>query len=215
MPPSVVNKPITPEQSGGGPREMEFILERMIGRAYTVTLVKVVEVQSGGVGPVGFISATDLVQQVDGNNDGIPNEPMKGIPYFRLQGGANAVIIDPKPGDLGIALFARRDISTVKQSKKEGPPPSLRSHDVSDGLYVGGILNGTPSQFLHFLDSGIHLQSTGVFTVDAKLMQVNCSVKSTGEIDDKTGSMQKMRDEYNSHAGHLGSGGSTPSVPME
>lgn len=212
---SAVNKPITAEQSVGGPRELEFIIERMIGKAYTMTLVRVVEVQPGGVGPVGFLSAVDLLQQVDGNNSGIANEPMEGIPYFRLQGGGNAVIIDPKPGDLGLAVFARRDISVTKQSKQEGPPPSLRSHDVSDGIYIGGILNGMPTQFLHFLDGGIHLQSTGVFTVDATLMQVNCSVKSTGEVDDKTGSMQLMREQYNSHIGHMPSGGSTPNVPME
>jgi len=141
MPPSVA-KPVSVEQSVGGPRELEYIIERMIGRAYTISLVKVVSVQAGGVGPVGFLSATDLLQQVDGNNQGIPNQPMENIPYFRLQGGANAVIMDPKPGDIGLAAFCRRDITVTKQSKEEGPPPSLRAHDVSDGLYIGGLLNG-------------------------------------------------------------------------
>lgn len=212
---SAVNKPITAEQSCGGPRELEFIIERMIGKAYTMTLVRVVDVQPGGSGPVGFLSAVDLLQQVDGNNNGIANESMKGLPYFRLQGGANAVIIDPKPGDLGLAVFARRDITVTKQSKQEGPPPSLRSHDVSDGIYIGGILNGAPSQFLRFLDSGVHIQATGPLTVDATLMQVNCPIVSTGDIKDHTNSMQAMRDQYNAHTGHLATGGVTPSVPME
>ena len=211
---SAVNKPITPEQSVGGAREMEFIIERMIGRAYTITLVKVVSVKAGATGPVGFVNATDLLQQVDGSNAGIPNEPMENLPYFRIQGGANAVIIDPKPGDLGLAAFARRDISVAKYSKEEGPPPSLRAHDVSDGIYLGGILNGAPTQWIHFLDSGIHLKATGEFKVDASHMQVNCTVTTTGEVIDHTGSMQLMRDQYNAHQGH-NLPGSPPSVVME
>lgn len=214
MQPSVVN-PATPEQSVGGPREWEFILERLIGKSYTISLVKVNEVTPGATGPVGFLSATDLIQQTDGNNDGIANVPMKNMPYFRLQGGSNAIIIDPKPGDIGLAAFARRDISALKQSKAEGPPPSLRTHDVSDGLYLGGLLNGAPTQWIQFLDSGINIKATAAVTIDAALLQVNCPIISTEDITDHTSSMQVMRDQYNGHAGHMPSGGSTPSVPME
>jgi hypothetical protein len=214
MPPSVA-KPFRAEDSSGGPLETEFILERLIGRAYTITLVKVGEVQAGGTGPVGFLSATDLIQQMDGNNQGIPNVPMENLPYFRLQGGANAIIIDPKPGDIGLAAFARRDITVTKQNKTEGPPPSLRTHDVSDGLYLGGLLNGAPSQWIQFLDSGIHIKATAAVTIDATLLQVNCPITSTGDITDHTSSMQDMRDQYNAHIGHTPTGGATPSVPME
>lgn len=214
MPQSVV-KPVTPEQSSGGPREWEYIIERLIGRAYTITLVKVNEVQPGATGPVGFLSATDLTQQANGSNEGIANVPMENIPYFRLQGGSNAVIIDPKPGDIGLAAFARRDISEIKRSKAEGPPPSLRTHDVSDGLYLGGLLNGAPSQWIHFLDSGINIKATSTVTIDATLLQVNCPITSTGDITDHTNSMQAMRDQYNSHTGHVLPGGAAPNVPME
>lgn len=214
MQPSVA-KPFTAEQSVGGPREQEAIIERMIGRAYTISLVKVDSVIPGAAGPVGYLSATDLIQQIDGNNDGIPNVPMENIPYFRLQGGGNAIIIDPKPGDIGLIAFARRDITVTKQTKEEGPPPSLRTHDVSDGLYIGGLLNGAPSQWIHFLDAGVHIKSTAPVTIDATLLQVNCPIISTGDITDHTSSMQTMRDQYNAHIGHAPSGGSSPSVPME
>jgi hypothetical protein len=208
MPPSVA-KPYRAEDSSGGPLETEFILERLIGRAYTMTLVKVGEVQPGGTGPVGFLSATDLIQQMNGNNEGIPNVPMENLPYFRLQGGGNAIIIDPKPGDIGLAVFARRDITVAKQNKTEGPPPSLRSHDVSDGLYIGGLLNGAPSQWIQFLDSGINIKATSTLTIDAPKLKV------LGDVEDSVGTMQLMRDQYNAHIGHAPSGGSPPSVPME
>ncbi len=207
-----VVKPFTADESVGGAREWEAILLRLIGRSYTATVVKVDAVQAGGTGPVGFLDATDLVQQLDGSNQGIPNVSMRRLPYFRLQGGANAVIIDPKPGDLGIAIFARRDISTVKNTKAEGPPPSLRAHDVSDGLYIGGILNGAPQQWIQFLDNGINIKSTAAVTIDASLLQVNCPIISTGDITDHTGSMQSMRDQYNPHT-HPGGG--APNIPMD
>lgn len=211
---SSVAKPVRPEDSVGGAREWEFILSRFIGRTYTATLVKVDSVQPGGVGPVGFLNATDLIQQVDGNNQGIPNVSMLNMPYFRLQGGANAMILDPKPGDIGLAVFAQRDISELKRSKEQGPPPSLRTHDVSDGLYIGGLLNGQPQQWIHFLDSGVHIKSTDAVTIDATLLQVNCPIKSTGDITDHTSSMQTMRDQYNAHSGHSFPG-DAPDVPMD
>lgn len=162
-----VVKPFTADESVGGAREWEAILARLIGKSYTVTLVKVDSVEPGATGPVGFVDATDLVQQMNGNNEGIPNVSMRRLPYFRLQGGSNAVIMDPRPGDLGIAVFARRDISKVKETKTEGPPPSLRTHDVSDGLYIGGVLNGAPAQYLRFLESGVEIVSNGDLAITA------------------------------------------------
>lgn len=205
-------KPVRPEESVGGALEFEYIISRFLGRTYTATLVKVNTVQAGATGAVGFLSATDLIQQMNGSNQGIPNVPMQKMPYFRLQGGANAVIIDPKPGDIGLAVFAQRDISELKQSKEEGAPPSLRMHDVSDGLYIGGLLNGAPQQWIQFLDSGINIKATAAVTIDASLLQVNCPITSTGDITDHTGSMQTMRDQYNPHA-HPGGG--APNIPMD
>ena len=214
-----VSRPFTPDEMAGGAREWETIISKMIGKAYTVTLVKVVSVKAGGTGPVGFLTAVDLIQQMDGNNQGIPNAPMHDMPYFRLQGGSNAVIIDPKPGDIGLAAFCYRDISETKRSKTEAPPPSLRSHDPSDGVYFGGLLNGTPQQYIHFLASGIHLQSTGVFTVDASLMQVNCGIKATGDITDNSGdqaqSMSSMRAVYNSHTHNENDSGGPTDPPNQ
>lgn len=207
-----------PADESTGAREWESILGRMIGKACTVTIVRVNSVESGATGPVGFLSATDLTQQMDGNNVGLPNKPLHKMPYFRLQGGANAVVIDPLPGDLGIAVFAQRDISETKRNKTEAPPPSLRTHDQSDGIYLGGILNGAPTQWLHFLESGVHIQSTGVLEVDATLMQVNCPIKATGDITDNSGtqsaSMASMRSTYNTHT-HPGDSGGTTGEPNQ
>lgn len=232
-------KPITAEESIDGARQWEYIISRMIGKAYTATLVRVTGIHGGAVAPVGFVDAIDLLQQVDGSGNGIPNVPMKNLPYFRLQGGGNAVIIDPKVGDIGIAVFAYRDISNAKKTKAEGVPASARTHDVSDGLYIGGLLNGTPSQYIHFLDSGINVKATGdiefttpanyVFnganmtmnlsanatinaaaaTVNAPLLATN-TITAGGNIIDPTGSMQEMRNIFNDHDHNITGGSSAP-----
>lgn len=208
MPQSAERKPFTPEQSVAGPINQETIISRLIGRIFTHTVVKVVAVDSGATGPVGFVDVINLVQQLDGSNNGIPNVPMYKLPYFRLQGGANAVIIDPKVGDIGLASFAMRDISKVKEEKTEGPPPSRREYDVSDGLYIGGFLNGAPSQYIHFLESGINIMSTGQVTMDCTKLRVNAPIESTADITDnvtdQSQNMRTMRDVYNGHTHNNG-----------
>jgi hypothetical protein len=84
---------------------------------------------------------------------------MYGLPYLRVQGGANAIIIDPQPGDIGIAVFASRDITNVKSTKAQANPGSFRTHDFSDGMYIGGLLNGVPTQYIKFSDTGIEIVS--------------------------------------------------------
>ena len=203
MPQSAGRKPFTPEQSVAGPMNQETIISRLIGRVFTHTVVKVVAVDTGATGPVGFVDVINLVQQLDGNNNGIPNVPMYKLPYFRLQGGANAIIIDPKVGDIGLASFAMRDISRVKEDKTEGPPPSRREYDVSDGLYIGGFLNGSPKQYIHFLESGINIMSTGQVTMDCTKLRVNAPIESSADITDnvtsQNQSMRTMRTVYNGH----------------
>lgn len=217
MPQSPV-KPVTAEESVGGAREFEYLISRMIGRSYTATLVKIDAVRGTGIGPVGFVDATDLIQQVTGSGEGIPNVPMLNLPYFRLQGGGNAVIIDPKQGDIGIAIFAYRDISSIKKTKAEGIPASARSYDVSDGIYIGGLLNGTPSQYVHFLESGIKIKSAAGVEIDCSTLSVTGSIVAGGDVSDSDGSMADIRSIYNGHGHAIASGSSAPGptdVPNE
>ena len=95
MPQSADHRPWTPEQSVPGAAQQEAIINRLIGRVFTHTVVRVVSVAPGGTGPVGFVDVVNLVMQLDANNRGIPNETIYRLPYFRLQGGGNAVIVDP------------------------------------------------------------------------------------------------------------------------
>ena len=96
---------------------MQFLISQALNRVSTATLVKVVSVtNAGGLSPVGFVDVQPLVNQLDGAGNAVPHGVLHRLPYFRLQGGADAVILDPKVGDIGMAAFANRDISLVKTS---------------------------------------------------------------------------------------------------
>ena len=143
---------------------LRFVVEQALANVQTASVVKVVACSnSGGISPVGTVDVQILANQVSigagGQMVGTPHLTMYGLPYLRVQGGANAIIIDPQPGDIGIAVFASRDITNVKSTKAQANPGSFRTHDFSDGMYIGGLLNGVPTQYIKFLDTGIEIVS--------------------------------------------------------
>ena len=155
-----------PGEGLGDYTALRFLVQQMLSRVNTATLVKVIKVSAGGTGPVGTVDVHPLVNQLDGAGDGKELSPLHNLPYLRIQGGANAIILDPQPDDIGIAVFCSRDISAVKRTKKPGNPGSWATHSMSDGLYLGGVLNGAPSQYIQFHDGGgITIHSTGAVNI--------------------------------------------------
>lgn len=139
---------------------LRFLVDSMLARVRTATLVQVKAVtNSGGVAEVGFVDIEPLVNQVDGVGKATPHSTIFRCPYLRIQGGANAIILDPQVGDIGIAVFADRDISSATANKGRANPGSRRRFSMADGLYLGGVLNGTPSQYVRFSSAGIEIHS--------------------------------------------------------
>jgi len=157
----------------GDANRQAFAIQQLLSRMQTATLVRVDGVTNAGeLSPVGFVDVTPLVNQVDGN--GMPTEHVTifNIPYFRLQGGANAIILDPQIGDIGVCVFASRDISKVKVTKGKANPGSPRMYAYSDGMYLGGMLNGTPTQYVDFSTTGIRIHSPVSVKLDAPAVQI-------------------------------------------
>lgn len=171
-------------QAGEGAGEygaLMFVIGQALARLSTATLVRVVSVtNNGGLSPVGFVDVQPLVNQLDGAGNAVPHAVLHQLPYFRLQGGTDAVILDPKVGDIGMAAFGSRDLSAVKASKQQANPGSWRTHDMADGLYFGGLLNGTPVQYVQFTADGINVVSPSKVTVQAPIAVVNCD---TSEVN--------------------------------
>jgi hypothetical protein len=134
----------------------EFLVQQIAGRMATVTICKVVAVGEGNntLAKVGYVDIQPQVQQMTGAGLALPHGIIHNVPFLRLQGGKNAIVIDPQVGDLGIALFCSHDISKVKNTRAEGLPGSRRRFDWGDALYLGGILNGAPEQYIWFDSAG-------------------------------------------------------------
>jgi len=156
-----------------------FLVSQMLSRVNTATLVKVVScTNAGGLSPVGFVDVQPLVNQLDGADKAIPHGKLYRLPYVRVQGGANAVIIDPEKDDIGLAVFASKDISAVKATKAQANPGSGRRFNMADGLYIGGLLNGTPQQYVQFDTSGITITSPNDVTVNCQNANINAAASA-------------------------------------
>lgn len=157
-----------------------FTVTQILTNRHHNELVQVVAVtNNGGVSPVGFVDVQPMVNQLDGEGNAIPHGVINSMPYFRLQGGADAIILDPKVGDIGIAVIADRDISSVKASKKIANPGSMRQADMADGLYLGGVLNGMPQQFVQFSTAGVRVVSPTKITLVAPAIELDGAVTMT------------------------------------
>lgn len=170
-------------ENGSEWNDLQFFIRRCLMQQNTSLPAKVLTVSGGGLAPVGFVSIEILVSQVTGNNETVSNPKISNVPYCRVQGGKNAVIIDPEPGDIGIAVFCQRDISSVKRSKKTSPPGSHRVFSMSDAIFVNTCLNGTPEQYIKFDGSGIAVYSPTKITCTAPeiLMEAENSITMTAQ----------------------------------
>ena len=169
-----------PETDQSDFNTLSFIIRQILGKSNFATLVQVKAVtNSGGVSPVGYVDVLPMVNMIDGYGHPIYHGVLSSLPYLRVQGGTNAIILDPQIGDIGIAVFAQQDISSIKSTKKQSNPSSYRRNDISDGLYIGGVLNGNPVQYLRFFSGGIDITSPAAVTVTAPVVNVNASTSAT------------------------------------
>lgn len=211
---------LEPEDTSNDFNAHSFLIRSILSKISTATLVQVVKcTNAGGVSSAGFVDVRPMVNQIDGNGNAIAHGVIYRCPYFRLQGGANAVILDPQPGDIGIAIFADRDISSATANKRPSNPGSRRRFDMSDALYIGGVINGTPSQFIEFSGAGITLTSPTKVIVNAPEVDMNTAVlKVSGDIVDNYATnphnMGAMRTIYNTHThGGIQPGSGSTGVP--
>ena len=166
----------TAGSSSGDFNTLSFMMRQHMARMNTSTVVKVMGVTNAGdLSPVGFVDIQPQVDLVDGAGVKTTHGTIYKCPYFRLQGGANAIILDPQVGDLGMALFADKDISSVIANKGQAAPGSGRRFDAADGLYIGGILNGTPTQYVQFSSAGIKIHSPNLITLDAPDVKISAT----------------------------------------
>lgn len=173
---------LTPWSVWGEYNQVAFAIQQAIAKTQTATLVRIEACTNDGsdTSPVGFVDVTPLVNQLDGLGNPTPHVTVFGLPYLRLQGGASAVILDPVIGDIGVAVFASRDLSNVKTSKGPANPGSARTYDFADGMYLGGMLNGSPTRYIRFGADGITITDPAVITLKAPSIVINGALSQMG-----------------------------------
>lgn len=175
-----------PSTDDGSFDALHFFVTRMLSQVNTATLVRVVScTNDGGLSPVGTVDVQPLVQQMAADGSLIALPLLFQLPYFRLQGGSSAVILDPAEGDIGLAVFAQHDISAVARTGQTAAPGSYRKFDLADGVYFGGMLNATPIQYVQFLPNGGGINLVSPTEITAQAPQINL----VGQVNQSGGSM--------------------------
>ena len=146
-----LNQPTSPTSAYNS---LRFAIDTAKQAMMTCTIVQVKKCTvNGAVGPIGRVDVLPLVQMVDGIQRTVDHTTVHNLPYLRIVGGTNAVIIDPQENDIGFVMVADRDISNVKQSKKVSPPGSGRQYNISDGFYLGACIADKPKNYVRFVDA--------------------------------------------------------------
>lgn len=173
----------TPADANSDYNVIAFMVRQMMSRLATMMPVQVVAVHggAGALAAAGTVDVQPLVTMLDGNGHAMNHGVLAQCSYFRLQGGANAIILDPVVGDIGFAVFAMRDISSVTAVKGIANPGSGRQYDMADGIYVGGVLNGVPTQYIAFTAEGIE--------ITAATITLNGAIVFNGTVSNTSGTL--------------------------
>lgn len=129
---------------------LRFAIEQIISENYSAMPVIV---QAAYEDRVDVMIA---INKVDGIGNTFPSATIFNVPVALPRCGNNAISMTPEKGDLGLLVVCDRDISALKESKKESPPGSFRINNLADGVYLPSILNpSNPNQAIAFTNNGI------------------------------------------------------------
>ena len=159
-------------------------IEARIQRLETMFLGRVDSCQSSGVAGSKTVGATPMSQMIDGNGNAYASPSYPSLPHYRIQQGTAAIIMNPRPGDIGVFVCSKRDISNVSQGKQPGPPGSTRSFSPSDAVMVGSIHTQVPTYYIDFSDqdkilihapAGVTIESDTAVTVKAPQVTIDAA----------------------------------------
>ena len=171
-----------PETAGAEVNRIEFMFRQFMSRIWTSMLVKVVDVNTAGtLAAPALVDIQPMVHQIDGSGNSVPHATIYGVPCFRYQAGLSGVVLDPVAGDIGVALFAQRDISAVKANGAASAPGSRRRFNPADAIYLGGVLGlgSALERYIQLASGGITIVDPAQVTVTAPTVTVNASTSAT------------------------------------
>lgn len=164
---------------------ISFLVENMIkGMVNTAIPVRVDScTKPGPGGAAGYVSATPLVMQRGADGKSLQPVSLPQLPFYRVQAGTAAVVLDPQPGDVGLAVFSQQDASNIEAGKTDPVQAgSFRAFDMSDGFFVSCHYGKTPTVYVELeQDKGITLKTpSNEVTIDKDGGNIN--VKAQAKI---------------------------------
>lgn len=177
---------------------LAFIIQQAIRQQVNTAIVCKVVGVSGN-----YVDVLPLVTQIDGFGEVVNPTTLFKLPFMRYHGGICAVKLNPVIGDIGLAVFAQKDCSSVGVGTTEPQKPaSFRENTMANGFYIGGFLNQEPSCY-------IELSQSGSITINAPAgLVINNDVTVSGDVVASGISL------VNHVHGGVESGGSTTSAPQ-
>lgn len=156
---------------------MDFFVNQKLLSVNTCELVKVVAVEGM------FVDVVPMVLGTDGEGNAVDVGTIYHLPFLRVLGGENGIIINPKVNDIGLVCYCQRDISKVIASGVQSIPNTVRVLDSQDGIYVCTVasLNNAPTRFIEFTDSGIVITGNSSVTINGDVT-VNGKITATGDV---------------------------------
>lgn len=165
--------------AGGDYNELEFVFSQLAGRMATSQPVLVKAVGNGTV------DVQPMVAQIDGDGNATLHGIIHNVPVLMARGGTNGFIVDPVIGDIGLAVFASHDISSVKANQAPSNPGSRRRFDWADATYVPGMLGAALLQYVRVAGGGITMESpmvTAMHSLQVMDGATGVAVDMTGQV---------------------------------
>lgn len=158
---------MNPTDLNGDANLQDFIMRQFLSRHAFITLALVVNVRGD------LLDVKPMIHAVTGGGAPIENEVIYNVPVWRLQRGNSAIKMEPVRGDIGLIAVCDEDISVVKSTGQPALPGSARTHNMADAIYLGGVLNMTPTQYVEFADNQINVVSPGKINLQAPDVEID------------------------------------------
>lgn len=148
--------------SGSLYNAIHYMIQQSHAQRAGAQLLSVAEVSAGAsgdtsltTGDAAVVKGAIMTHEVDGFGNNVERPNIYSLPAFRLQGGTNAIVIDPQEGDTGFIVACDSDITGVKDTGAPSGVGSFRQNSYADSCYFSGFLNKAPVAYIYFTKEGI------------------------------------------------------------
>ncbi|QCE32924.1 hypothetical protein FAI41_04570 [Acetobacteraceae bacterium] len=188
MPDNTSSLPVSPYQKIFNHNDLSHIflqtLEGFLSKTGYQIPAKVEEIHSNGTGEAGTVDVKPLLNLQTQDGKSLEQSVLYNVPYFRLQGGDSALIIDPQKGDIGQLILNGRDVSGLSSESDPNKPASFRLFDPNDCFFLPALFGKAAEQYIFSNKNGwtIHAKDTANIVLEGKEITISGNLKIKGNV---------------------------------